>query len=99
MKIRIYQTMVESGYSEDLFLKGASLVKRIIVGNNRNTIDQTSRFIPPSIATSRQSQNTRSSTYTDNNNIYQYLIQKKTILIPIIKIMRPGKYHQTSIDK
>ena len=77
MKIRIYQTMVESGYSEDLFLKGASLVKRIIVGNNRNTIDQTSRFIPPSIATSRQSQNTRSSTYTDNNNIYQYLIQKK----------------------
>ena len=44
-----------------------------------------------------KSQNTTSSTYTDNNNLYQGLIQTKKI--PIIRTLRPSKDYQTVIEQ
>ena len=35
----------------------------------------------------------------DKDNIYQGLIQTKTIIILIIKTLRPSKYHQTVIEQ
>ena len=49
------------------------------------------------LATSVQSQNTRSSTYMDNNNLYQGLMQAKQI--PIIRTMRSSKDHLTVIEQ
>ena len=48
-----------------------------------------------------KSQNTSSQTYIDNNNnnIYQGLIQTKTILIPIIRDLRLRKYQQKVIEQ
>ena len=45
----------------------------------------------------RQSYNTINSTYMDNNNLYQSLIQKKTILFPVISFMRSDTDKQTTI--
>ena len=61
------------------------MVKRSIVGNNSNTINHSSIVLYPVLDTSRQSHNTRSSTYTDSSDTYKALIPKK---IPIIRILR-----------
>ena len=59
-----------AGFSLKKLPNGAYLVKRSSVGNNRNTINKPSGFLPPSLDTSRKSHNTRISTYIDNNNLY-----------------------------
>ena len=98
MKTCISQTMVEFGPS-DILLKWASLVKRSIFENNINIINKTYRFLPSDLNNLLQSKNTTSSTYMDNNNLYQGLIETKTIIIPIIRIMSPIKDQKTVIEK
>ena len=48
-------------------------------------VDRLSEFLPPALDTSIKSQNTSSSPYMDSNNLYQGLIQTKTVII-LIKI-------------
>ena len=100
MKICISQTIVGFGPSENkkYFFNGSSLVKRSSVGKNSNNINQPFGIVTPFLATSRQSKNTSSSTYMDNNNLYQALIQTNKKII-IIKILRSGKDQQTYIDQ
>ena len=64
-------------------------------------VNTTSEFLPISLTTSNQSQNSRSSTYIshNNNNIYQGFIQTKIITILIIRMLSPSKYHQTVIKQ
>ena len=90
--------MVEFGPS-DIFFKWASLVKRCSFENNINILNKTYRFLPSDLDNLLQSKNTTSSTYMDNNNLYQGLIETKTIIIPIIRIMSPIKDQKTVIEK
>ena len=88
MKVCVYQTIIEFDPSKNKIKNklsnGAYLVNIISsVVAKRKFINKPYGFPPPDLDTSVQSHNTSSSTYMVNNNIYQGLIQTKTVIIHI----------------
>ena len=87
MKILINKNMVEF-VSEVKTFNGKNL-KRASSGDNKGSIvNNTLEFLPPSLATSTQSHNSRNSTYTNKrkNCSHEGFIQTKTITGPVLKI-------------
>ena len=79
--------------------QGKNLHRRRSVETRSVIVNTPSECLPPVLTNSIQSLNTISSTYMDNNDLYQGLIQKKKLIIPIISSLRPSKYHHTVIEQ